>query len=249
MSENENALNHIKKLIEDLNSNLRLTICVDDIHYSPFSYVVKVSIDDKKHKLEFDKSIIDDLEVALEKYKSSKYFNTLESNIKFTIYIELGKEGLLEGLDVSRELINDKRDWIKDYRVDIKFMPEMTKVLYEGLKGLHEFFDSQIEKHKSLGISYSDIEENKQWVQSLIDYYDENAHLNSTGVGVKNLQFLKSAAIKKIIDLEKIRKFEKVPTTLKALNQKISKIAIELRKDPFLEVELPAFIHDFIAES
>lgn len=249
MSENENALNHIKKLIEDLNRNLPVNINVDDIDYVSYSYVVRVSIADETRRIEFDRSIIDDLEVALEKHKGTKYFDTLESNVKFIIYIELGKEGLLAGFDISCELINDKRDWIKDYRIDTKFRPEMAKILYEGLNMLCNFFDSQIEKHKVLGISYADIEGNKKWAHSLIDYYNEHTHLNSLGVGIKNLEFFKSAAIKKIIDLEKIRKSERMPTTLKALDKKIYEIVVELRKDPFLEIKLPDFVRDLIAKS
>ena len=248
MSENENALNHIKKLIEDLNRNLPVTINVDDIDYASYSYVVRVSIVDEKRKIEFDRSIIDDLEVALAKYKGTKYFNTLESNVKFTIYIELGKEGLLDSFDISRELVNDKREWIKDYRVNTRFRPEFANILYNGLKGLRNFFDSLIEEHKSKKIDYSEIEENKDWVQTLIDYYKDKGHLNDTGVGTKNLQFLKAAAIKEIMDLEKMRKSEKRPTTLKALDKKIYEIVTELRKDPFLEIDLPVFIRD-IAES
>jgi hypothetical protein len=85
-------------------------------------------------------------------------------------------------------------------------------------------------------------------VQTLIDYYEDKGHLNDIGVGTKNLQFLKAAAIKEIMDLEKMRKSEKRPTTLKALDKKIYEIVTELRKDPFLEIDLSVFIRD-IAES
>lgn len=244
MKESKNALNYVQKLIEDLNNELSLKINVVDIRYEPFTYFVSVSVNNKTHRIEFERSVIDDLEVALEKYKHSRYFDTLESSIKFRIYVDLGKEGLLKGFDVSRKLISDRRDWIKDYKVNTSFSPEMTELLYEGLKKLLNFFNSQIEKHKSLNLDYSEIEENKHWAQGLIDYYDTHNHLNSTGVGTKNLQFLKAAAIKQIIDLEETRRSERTPTTLKALDKKIYDIVIELRKDPFLEIELPNFMCD-----
>lgn len=246
MKTNEKALNHVKTLIEDLNNDISSAVKVDDINYvsSHYAYTAKVSIDDKKHNIEFERSIIDDLEVALEKYAGTKYFNTLESNVKFNMYMALGKEGLLKGFDVSHKLINDKRDWVKDYRVNTKFSPEMAKTLYDGLEKLYIFFDAQIKKHKRLEIAYSEIEENQKWAQSLAAYYKENDHLDSLGVGTKNLQFFKAAAIMQIIHLEKIKKSETMPTTLKELDNKIYAIVTELRKDPLLEIEPPDFIHD-----
>ena len=212
-----------------------------------FSYVATLSINDNKHRLKFERNIIDDLEVALDKYRGTKYFDTLESSLKFNIYINLGQKGLLKDFKISKKLINDRRDWIKDYRVDTRFSDEMAKLLYTGLKKLLDFFNEQIEKHKSLDLDYSVIEEDKDWVLSLIHFYDENKHLNSPDVRGKNLQFLKAALIRTIIDLEKLRAAEKIPTTIKSLDKKIYDIVIELRKDPFLEIKLPEFIHDIAA--
>lgn len=250
MEENKNALDHVKKLIEDLNSDLLSKIEVDDkfnYDFDSLSYIIKVSMANKIHKIKFERSIIDDLEVALEKYKDTKYLHTLESSIKFTIYLNIGREGLLKGFDISKKLINDRRDWIKDYRINTSFSPKMTEVFYQGLQGLLGFFNSQIEKHKLLGLDYSEIADNKKWVQLLINYYKEHKHLNSTEVGIKNLQFLKAAAIKRIMDLEEKRKSERMPTTLRALDQKIYHIVAELRNDPFLDIEPPDFMHDIAA--
>ena len=249
MEENVNALSHVKKLIEELNKDVSSNIKVDNIDYvsTNYSYVATLSIDDNKHRIEFERSIIDDLEVALDKYQGTKYFDTLESSLKFNIYINLGQKGLLKDFKISKKLINDRRDWIKDYRVDTRFSDEMANLLYRGLKKLLDFFNKQIEKHKSLDLDYSVIEENKDWVLSLINFYDENNHLNSPGVREKNLQFLKAALIRIIIDLEKMREAEKIPTTISALDKKIYDIVIKLRKDPFLEIKLPEFIHDIAA--
>src|SRR3972149_9809166 len=123
MKENKEALEHVKKLIEDLNNEVSSSIKVEDISYSSDSltYLVHVSINGKRHRIIFERSLIDDLDVALKKYRGTKYFNTLESNVKFAIYIELGKEGLLKGFDVSRKLIYDKREWIVDYKINTSF--------------------------------------------------------------------------------------------------------------------------------
>lgn len=249
MDENVKALSHVKKLIEELNKDVSSNIKVDNIDYvsAQYSYVATLLIDDNKHRLEFEKSIIDDLEVALDKYQGTKYFDTLESSLKFNIYINLGQKGLLKDFKISKKLINDRRDWIKDYRVDTRFSDKMANLLYNGLKKLLDFFKEQIEKHKALDLDCSVIEENKDWVLRLIDFYDQKKHLNSPDVREKNLQFLKAALISIIIDLEKMRETETVPTTIKALDEKIYNIVIELRKDPFLEIKLPEFIHDIVA--
>lgn len=249
MEENVKALSHVKKLIEDLNKDVSLNIKVDDIEYvfAHFSYDATLSIDENKYRIEFERSIIDDLEAALDNYLGTKYFDTLESSLKFNIYINLGQKGLLKNFKISKKLITDRRDWITDYRVDTHFSDEMAKLLYAGLKKLLSFFNEQIEKHKSLDLDYSVIEDSKNWVLSLIKFYDENKHLNSPDVREKNLQFLKAALIHIIIDLEKLRDAEKIPTTLKSLDKKIYDIVIELRKAPFLEIKLPEFIYDIAA--
>lgn len=249
MKENEKALNHVKALIESLNDYLPTSVKVEETAYVSFTYVFKVSIDDRFHRIHFERSIIDDLEVALEKYKGTNYFYTLESSIKFTIYISMGSEGLLENFNISRELINDKREWIKNYQVNLEFSEEMTELLCSGLKKIRDFFTSQLEKHKSLRLETVELEENKRWVDSLINYHDTHHHLNSPGVGTKNLQYLKAAAIQEIMDLEQLRSREKMPTTWRALNKKVYDIVIELRRDPFLEIELPGFMHDIAAAS
>ena len=117
MEENVNALSHVKKLTEELNKDVSSNIKVDNIDYvsTNYSYVATLSIDDNKHRIEFERSIIDDLEVALDKYQGTKYFDTLESSLKFNIYINLGQKGLLKDFKISKKLINDRRDWIKDY--------------------------------------------------------------------------------------------------------------------------------------
>ncbi|MFX1238441.1 MAG: hypothetical protein ACFE8P_12075 [Promethearchaeota archaeon] len=249
MKENENALNYVKKFIEDLIGNLRLNIWVDAIEYDMISYAYNIGVrtPNIQHIISLDKSIIDDLEVALEKYRRTRYFDSLESSIKFSIYIQLGREGVLDEFIISQELINDKREWIRDYKVDLHFDDEMTQELYNGLKELQVVFTSQIAKHRRLGLETSEIEEHKEWVQEIINYYDSNHNLNSKGVKIKNLQYLKVAAIKQIMDLEKIRKNERAPTTRKALNKKIYNIVFQLRKDPFLEIQLPNFIDDIVA--
>lgn len=245
----EKAVDYIGDLIQNLGARVSKEIVVEATKYIPFQYLFRVAIEDEGITVEFDRALIDDLEIALEKYQNTSYFNTLVSNVKFQVLIELGVRGFLGNFPISDEIINDKRDWIKNYQVETHFSPEMTELLYEGLLQLTKFFESQIKKHERMKIPYPEIKENKEWAESLIGYYSQHKHLNSSGVGIRNLQFLKTAVIIQIMGFEKLRENERAPTTWKTLNNKIYDIVIELRKDPFLEIQPPEFINDIVAET
>ena len=123
----------------------------------------------------------------------------------------------------------------------------MTEVLYEGLNDILSSLNAQLEEHRRMKIESTEIEENIKWAKSLIEYYDKNKHLNSAGAEIKNLQFLKAAAVNQIVSLEILRSQENRPTTWRALNSKVYDIVNELRRSPFLDIQLPSFIHDISA--
>jgi len=241
MNENDQVLRYIENCIRELNTDFNVSIL-----YKPFSYFVTVLLDDNQHTFGFERSLIDDFEIALEEYKDTSYFYTIESAIKFRIYIELGSAGLLPEFEVSREIINEKREWLKKYPVDVFFNDELTKVLHAGLEYLLRFFEPLLKEHPSLDLT--DVEEHKEWIENLIRYYDKEGTLNSSGVGLKNLQYLKAAALSQILDLEEKRRNQRKPTIKRAMSRKIYDIVSQLRKAPFLEIELPGFFHDLIAE-
>lgn len=240
MKENENALSYIEKSIKELNINFNVSNS-----YQPFTYFVTVLLNDTQHTIKLPRSLIDDFEVALEKYIDTPYFGTLESAIKFNIYIALGSAGFLPDFEVSHEIINENREWIKKYAVDVFFNDKITKILLEGLKYLNRFFDSLLEKYPSLDLN--EVKEHKEWIEDLLQYYNKEKTLNSPGVEIKNLQYLKSAALTQIIDLEEKRREEKKPIIKTALSKEIYYIVSELRKDPFLAIKLPDFVIDLIA--
>jgi len=244
MEKNQRALDHIKRLVEKLNEDIQHELVIDDIAYVSFTYRVRLRIDNELHVILFERSIIDDLEVAFEKYQGTPYFETLDSSLKFTIYISLGQLGLLGNFLISDELINEKREWIKAYKIDTNFNREMTEVFYEGLNDILSSFNEQLEEHRRMKIDCAEIEENIKWAKRLIEYYDKNKHLNSPGAEIKNLQFLKAAAVNQVVNLEILRNQEERPTTWRALNSKIYDIVSELRRSPFLDIRLPSFIHD-----
>lgn len=243
------AVEYIGDLIQNLGTRVSKEIVIEATEYIPFQYLFRVAVGDKSIIVEFDRHLIDDIDIALEQYRDTSYFNTLESNVIFQVLIELGVRGFLGNFPISDEIVNDKRDWIKNYQVETHYSPEMTELFYEGLLQLTKFFETQIKKHERLKIPYPEINENKKWAESLIGYYNQHKHLNSSGVQIKNLQFLKAASIIRIMDFEKLRENERAPTTWKALNNRIYDIVIELRKDPFLEIQPPEFINDIVAEA
>lgn len=248
MKENKAALDHVRSIIENLGQAVPTEIVFKDVEYVSFTYRVKVAVGNDLQVITLDRGIIDDLEVAFESYSGTSYFDTLDSSIKFTIYISLGQAGVLSDFLISNEMINENRAWIKDYRINTRFGKKITEVFYDGLQMLSEFFNLQIKEHKKMKLSTTEIDEHTEWVNNLIEYYVKHQNLDSTGVGIENLQYLKAAAIRQIIELEDIREKEKRPTTWRALNDKIYEIVGELRIDPFLDIEPPSFIHDVVAD-
>ena len=237
MDENKNTMDYISRLIKNLNQAF-----VVHTSFEPYVYYAKVSIDDTVLPIEFPRSLIDDFEVALEKYKDTAYFQTLNSSIKFKIYIELGGRNLLPNFRVSDEIIKERREWLKAYRVNTRFDEDMMRILSEGLIILNKFFSSLLKKHPDLDLSNR--KEDQRRVGRLIEYYNKNNHLNSDEAELISLQYLKAAAVGKIIDLEKRRSNEKMPSVINAINKMIYDIVSRLREDPFLDIELPQFIRD-----
>ncbi len=110
---------------------------------------------------------------------------------------------------------------------------------------MRRFLGSLLKEYTSLDLG--EVEEHKKWIVSLIQYHDKEGNLDSSGVEIENLQYLKAAALSQILDLENKRKGEKRPTVIKALTKEIYYIVSQLRRDPFLEIKLPDFMHDLIA--
>lgn len=67
MEKNQRALDHIKVLVEKLNERIQHDLAIDDIAYVSFTYRVRLKIDNELQVILFERSIIDDLEVAFVK--------------------------------------------------------------------------------------------------------------------------------------------------------------------------------------
>lgn len=216
-----------------------------EIQVNPgWAFVVHVHSD--SFEIRFGGDEVDDFEIALEQYKNTNYFHTLDNRIKFRIYLILGKAGMLTDFDISSELLEEKGEWLKNYRVDIEFSDWFSKVLYEGLRRLS---DSLSEILSSTNLQIDDIREDKDYVDGLIGYYENNGHLGSRGASLQSLSFLKGAAVCSILELEKRKKETSISRVRKRLDQEIYSIVAEIRKEHFRDIKLPECIYEYAIQN
>ena len=243
MTVNENTYKHIEGLVKHLNNEFDVEFIDGKSLGIPFKYFLRIKHRGTVYKIEFSRDIIDDFDIALSKRKNTNYFYGLEGKIKFDIYIELGEKGLFPELCVSDEIINEKRDWLRRYRTNLNFDGKMTAILSDGLQYLINSFDSLLQQHESLPLE--DIRNHTKYVEKLYKFYQKNNHLNYGGVEIENLQYLKAAAVAKIIHLEHQKQKTPITRIAQALNEEIFYIVEELRREPFLDIQLPDFINTF----
>ena len=70
----------------------------------------------------------------------------------------------------------------------------------------------------------------KDYIDGLIEYSQKHGHLNSKGVGVESLGFLKAAAVCEIIEKEKHRSQVQVPRVKREIVRGIYRIVQTLRR-------------------
>ena len=202
-----------------------------------------ISIDMENIRIQLDEAVVDDFEIALEKYTGTNYYYSVESQIKFKIIGALGIEGLIPNFSVSSELLQEKGDWLKDYRVDTKFSDNFCGILFAGLKKMSLFYDELISAYQSLSVP---IKADKEYIDSLINYYESKKSFSSQQVSMESLSFLKTAAVCEIIDFERQKEKIKVSRLIRELDKKIYSIVLELRKPPFIGIRLPKCIQDYV---
>lgn len=235
MPMNLNARKYITDLILGLNDKFKVSI-----KEGMFEYFVRVKYDNAVHDIELSEAIIDDFGIALSEYRGTPYFFTLESDIKFEIYTGLGKKGWLPKLCISDEIVNEKRDWLKNYRTNVVFDEKMTTVLSDGLHYLLNFLDSLLQNHEYLPLE--DVKQHRDRVEEIYRYYKKNTDLNSDGAEIGSLQYLKAAAVGKIIELEHQKEKTAIRRISQAIDEEIYYIVEKLRGLPFLDIRLPDFV-------
>jgi len=202
----------------------------------------RVDINDESVDVRFDRSEMQDFEVALEKFQNTSYFHTLENRIRFHIYVSMGSKGLIPHVPISSELLQEKGEWLKNIRTDVAFNTDFCSVLYDGLKLLSVSIDRTLNS----GLMLPEVEAEKRRIDELISFYEQNGHLTSPGAEMGSLSFLKAAAVCVLMEKEKSKRAAELPRIRKAIDRDIYAIVSKIRNDPFRDIKLPEAIHDYV---
>ncbi len=241
MNENKNAIAYVSNLISGLLPTAEIRFALQ--HHVEYHFII--GVENNNIDVYFGRDVMDDFEAALEKYRDTNYYHTLENRIKFQIYVLLGKEGLLSDFDISSEILNEKGEWIEYRKVDVEFEEWFCEIMYEGLKLLSNFLDTIL---SGTSVEIKEMEAEKVFTDDLIKYYEDNKHLRSSGAEIQNLSFLKAAAVCMIIEKEISRKETTIPRLRKGYDKKIYDIVSEIRQDSFKDIKLPECIYDYAAQ-
>jgi len=238
MDENANAVRYIIQLINKLRPDVKIKSSVINDDYQFYFQINK-----QRFNIIFDRDLIEDFEVALEKYVETSYYFTIENAVKFQVYIYLGQKGLISDFNISTEILNERRDWAEDVRLNVSFDKNICQIMNSGLIKLSQFLQDTIAKYKDLELpSYK---EDKEYVDSLIEYYKKKSSFDSTGVSARSLAYLKAAILCEIIDMENRRREESLTRVRKEIDRKIYEVVSIMRKAPFLEISLPECVYEY----
>jgi hypothetical protein len=240
----EETETYIVELIRSLDRELDVEILSGKDLNRPFVYEIRTEKQGEVFIVSFTRWELEDFDNALTQHRDTNYFVTIEGNIKFRIYIELGKRGLLPNLPISNEIINEKREWKTIYTtVSVRFAPKMTEALSSGLQNLLTFLDSLIKEHEDLPLE--DIEIDRDGIQTIYNHYKKTGSLDEDGATFESIQYLKAAAVARIIQLEKRKTGAPITRIRQAIDEEIYSIVEKLRNPPFLDVKLPGFMVSF----
>ena len=207
-------------------------------------FIFRIDFRDEQTDVRFDRSEMEDFEVALERFQNTNYIHTLENRLRFRVFIALGAKGLIPYLQISSELLREKGEWLKNIRTDVAFDANFSAILYQGL----QLLSASIGKTLASGLNLPEVEAEKQVVDSLVNFYEEKGHLNSTGARMESLSYLKAAAVCAIMEKEKARQQADIPRVRRAIDAEIYSIVSIIRDDPFRDIKLPEAIHDYVIQ-
>lgn len=241
-TKNQNAISYIINIIKSLIPNAHIEYNFKSLVYKFFIFV------DEKQCLEvnYGHAEVCDLETVLTKDITIDQRVLIENNVKFRIYILFGKEGLIPNFSISEELLNEKRDWIKNIAVDFNYEDSQHKIFYSGLQQLSDFIKNIF---KAYNIVPSESKKEKSRIDDLISYYNKKGSFNESGVSTESLGYFKAAAICYIIDKEHQKKKIVVPSVLREIDRMIYSVVDKLRVDPFPQIKMPNCISDYAAHS
>lgn len=239
---NEKAVEFIFGVLNELDDEAE--VLFDRQSVNLFIYRFRVISKREEVDFQFPRALMDDFEIAIEKYKGTDYYYTLENAVRFDIYIALGSKGLLTDFDISEEILKEKGEWLKRCDVQISFNAKMMVTLNNGLKRLSDFLGQIASAHN---LDLRDMKTEKEYIDGLIEYREKHGHLNSEGFGVESLGFLKAGAVCEIIEKRKQTSEVQIPRVKKEIIKEIYQIVQTLRRAPFLGIKLPECIHDYNA--
>ncbi len=134
MDKYKNAINYVIKLVKSLDS----TVEVEVVQPRPYQYSFYIDIKGKRLEVTFNRSMMGDFEYEITKDKGTDKYYASEGFIKFKVFIALGQAGVIPGLRISDELLNVKRDWLRDSRTQLShkaWLHGFSKVVKVGAVG------------------------------------------------------------------------------------------------------------------
>ena len=123
-------------------------------------FIFRIDFRDEQTDVRFDRSEMEDFEVALERFQNTNYIHTLENRLRFRVFIALGAKGLIPYLQISSELLREKGEWLKNIRIDVAFDANFSAILYQGL----QLLSASIGKTLASGLNLPEVEAEKQVV-------------------------------------------------------------------------------------
>ena len=135
MPEFDTSIDFIKNFIKSL---INTQIYVGTAN----NYLYSFSLQPQNIQITFNRGQLDDLGHYLNNTNSDQ-FKAFWGHLKFLIYIVLGEASLIPTVTISKELLNEKRDWIEG---SLNYQGErwLNEVFYKGLVQLKLFLDEII---------------------------------------------------------------------------------------------------------
>lgn len=237
MDEDENirSVNFVKNTITSLNGELHVEWNKPD----GLNYIFYIH--DHNIQIRFGRDVMEDFNVACQGSKKSDNYRALDNFIRFRIYIALGNAGLIPKFSVSKPLLDEERDWLKNFKTHFEVTDELNDCFYNGLKELSSFLE---EISKKYGLN-EEMQEELRRILGLLDHYKKEHDFKEDGVSEESLGFLKAAAVCVIIRKEREKKSITIPRILRGKDQEIYSIVAPLRENPFPQIKMPDCIHDY----
>ncbi len=241
---NPRSVEYIRALVAKLCDR-----CDVETSYDGNRYLFRVSAKGESQPINliFGDERLDDFEEVLKANDHSSYGMAFRNFVHFRVYVALGKAGLIPSFRVSEEFLKEERNWWTTQHAPVLIEEDLSKVIYRGLRKIEVLLSTILESSPQQSASLNEIKEDLERANGILNYYETHEQsFNERSASVKSLRLLKAAALVEIIELE-ANKSGKTPTGINAIDEVIYSIVDFLRKDTFLEIQLPRWIRDYIA--